>query len=717
MAARGQDEKVEIPRQVSQVRARLLETFTGLIDDADIGHFKENDARSYEQRFLSRSLAALAVRRLAKCSTADAAAYVTDGISDHGLDAIAPLPENGSVYLVQAKWSDKGTATFDLDAAKALIDGLNRIDNELYEQFNLRAATLAQKARPLLNNGTVKLVVALMGTQGPQPPAQQVLDNAVQELNKYGARYDVTVLLCADFFHQVRDDLKPSPIDLEIELKDWYPLNDKAFHGTVSAEQVAAWHETHGSLLFEQNVRAPLGVTATNREIGRTLTEDPLKFWHLNNGITLTCSKIDGPIYGSAKVPRNYPVRLPVKQVSIVNGAQTVRAVAEAMHLDGETAANASISIKVIETGGDKDFAVRVSQAANRQNAIEQRDRVVLDPVHEAVKLNVRAELRKLYVVKRGEPAPAPETGFTLDELALAFACMHPDTDHCARVAASTENLWEQGVQGSYAALFATEPTPQRAWHSVQSLRATRSEVYEYSRDATGRAAAVAEHGSFLATHIVSQYLGTTNIDDPDSDFSWESEVLEKIPALVPDVLNRLLAAIDIAGDRPQVKAAFQDPQRCRELAETVLAGLRDTPGPLAKPRKSRRQNTVPFLVDRRVLKDGTPLEYYGGTAPERAALEGWLVEDERRRRASWVNDRVRPILWEYDKEQYSPSGLVTRMWKLAKWASSSVANQGTLRWYPDGGEVNLWGLALRIREEGADSDQEDDGVGTRGTG
>ncbi|MFJ6660912.1 AIPR family protein [Streptomyces sp. NPDC091377] len=69
---------------------------------------------------------------------------------------------------------------------------------------------------------------------------------------------------------------------------------------------------------------------------------------------------------------------------SIVNGAQTVRAVARAMHDDGEAAANATLSIKVINTHEDRKFGVQVSQAANRQNAIEQRDHIALEPVHQA---------------------------------------------------------------------------------------------------------------------------------------------------------------------------------------------------------------------------------------------------------------------------------------------------------------------------------------------
>ncbi|MFD8550489.1 AIPR family protein [Streptomyces fradiae] len=695
MATLGAD----TPRQVTQVREQLHETFDGVIEDSDIAHFRGGN---YEQRFLSRALAALAVRRLAQCSVPEAARFVTDGIADQGLDAIAPLPESGQALLVQAKWSDRGTATFDVDAAKAMVDGLNRIENELYDQFNQRAADLALEARPFIVNKKATLVIALMGTAEPSPPAREVLDNALDEFNKHGARLSVDVLYAADFHDQIHADLRPEPIRLDVRLDDWYqqkgPL--EAYQGTISAESVAEWYETHGTGLFEQNLRAPLGPTVTNAEIGQTLTSDPTRFWHLNNGITMICDSLTAR-HDSAKSPQSRPTTLSVTGASIVNGAQTVRAVARAMHDDGEAAANAMLSIKVINTQQDRKFGVQVSQAANRQNAIEQRDHIALEPVHQAIKANLRAELRKQYVIKRGEPVAAPETGCSLDELALALACLHPDAEQAARAASSTENLWEQGPQGSHTLLFKREPSPQKVWRSVLTLRAARSAVHEMGGGQNPREAAVVEHGGFLVTHLVLQHLGATSIEDPD--FDWDSEVLEKIPALVPELVRRLThQLVTRYGPRPQIRTAFQTPTTCRELARQVLGDLADgvaVPPPPVKERKPRRPNTVPLLIDRRVIKEGAPLQYVALGEPERDALEKWLAEDERRRQATWVNHRTKPILWAYDEQRYSPSGLVSKMWADAEWDDRPVSNQGTARWFVTDGR-SLWDLAQRIHNE-----------------
>ncbi|MFD3748185.1 AIPR family protein [Nocardia sp. NPDC058633] len=711
--------EADTPRQVTQVREQLHETFDGVVDDSDIAHHKGN---GYEQRFLSRALAALAVRRLAKCSATEAASFVTDGIADQGLDAIAPLPDSGHVLLVQAKWSDQGSATFDVVAATKMVDGLNRIESELYQQFNERAATLAQEARPLLITGKTILVIALMGTVRPSPPALEVLQNALNEFNRHGARLSIEVLLAKDFHEQIHADLRPDPICLEVRLDDWYqqkgPL--EAYQGTVAAELVADWFEGHGTALFEHNLRAPLGTTVTNAAIGQTLTSTPTTFWHLNNGITMICDGLEVR-HDSAKSPQSRPTTLTVRGASVVNGGQTVRAVARAMHDDGETAANATLSIKIINTKGDKQFGIDVSQAANRQNAIEQRDHIALEPVHQAIKANLRAELRKHYVIKRGDQPPAPETGCSLDELALALACLHPDAEQAARASSSMENLWELGPKGSHTVLFHREPSPQKVWRSVLTLRAARSAVYEagseLSSELSGREAAVAEHGGSLITHLLFQHLGGASIDDPD--FDWDSEVLEKIPALVPELVRRLAYQIELTSPRREVRVMFKSATDCQDLAFQVLEQVADgiiIPEPTAKLRKPRRRNTVPLLVDRRVIKEGTLLWYKGQTEPERRALEDWLIEDERRRQATWVNHRTKSILWAYDGQQYSPSGLVSKMWWDAGWDDRPVANQGTTRWHLADGHT-LWGLAQRIhREDGEEIDDQEAEALTQGS-
>jgi hypothetical protein len=70
---------------VRQIRAALDKTFRKLMDVSDLAE-KPHDER--ENAFLSRSLAALGLAHLANISPEDAAAAVTDGYGDNGVDAV-----------------------------------------------------------------------------------------------------------------------------------------------------------------------------------------------------------------------------------------------------------------------------------------------------------------------------------------------------------------------------------------------------------------------------------------------------------------------------------------------------------------------------------------------------------------------------------------------------------------------------------------------------
>ncbi|WP_181359200.1 hypothetical protein [Streptomyces sporangiiformans] len=114
------------------------------------------------------------------------------------------------------------------------------------------------------------------------------------------------------------------------------------------------------------------------------------------------------------------------------------------------------------------------------------------------------------------------------------------------------------------------------------------------------------------------------------------------------------------------------------------------------------------MLIDRAVLAEGAPLTLTTGYPLEAEALREWLAEDEKRARASWKPHRSKPILWAADGKQYSPSGLISHMWELARWEKRPVANQGTARWATASGET-LADLAWRVLDE---LDEPDDGPG-----
>ncbi|BDM71688.1 hypothetical protein HEK616_51750 [Streptomyces nigrescens] len=707
----------EVTLQVRQVRQALKSVYleSGLIDGSDLAGKTGEDL---EKRMLSRALTAQAVRIVTGFSPQEAALTVIDGIADKGIDAIAVVDgPDPHVYLVQAKWSKDGKAKGERETVWELLAGLRLIDDEDFAAFNPRGRQLAEYAKAVMAKGPTKItqVAVLMRADEVSEGFRHALVDGEKEFNRHGKVLDHRIILGPEVWDSVRKDLAPNPVELTADLFPWFTISlpYESYQGVIEAEQVARWME-HGANLFNLNIRNPLGRTPINNELISTLTEEPASFWYYNNGVTVLCESVER-VHQAIRNPQARPITLILHNASVVNGAQTVRSVAEAVAAD-EAAADAQVGIRIIVTGKAEEFAKRTTQATNRQNRVEARDFIALDPVQAAILEDMRAELGLEYSVRRSELDPTEDTGCSVVEAACALACAHPDTQYAARMATTLDVLWERGSQGIYDVLFRPQPSAYLLWNSVQILREVRRTLHAVRSGYEGRGAALTEHGLYLLTHLVFRRLDTESIDEPDPKQEWATAAVQQVPALVKELLPAVAGAIDeLYGERSQIRAVCADIARCREVAGRVLRAAAESES-LSTPdkyrrvpaqRKPRRPNAVHVLVDKRVLDEGAPLVLTTAYPLEAEALKDWLAQDEKRGRASWTNHRTKPILWATDGKQYSPSGLITRMWELAEWEKRPVANQGTARWVTETGE-SLADLAWRVLEELEEPDEDE---------
>jgi hypothetical protein len=693
--------------QVRQTEAALRSVYinTGLLNLQDLEGRPEEERAP---RALSRALAAQAVRIVTGWTAQDSALTVIDGVADQGIDAIAVVEKpNPHVYLIQAKWSKTGHAGADRSAVMELLQGLRLIDDEDFSPFNLRGRILAEQAKNVMSQGPVPVtqVVVLMRAEEVPFGFLDAIHGGEREFNRHGNVLDSRVILAPEVWSSVREDMSPRPVELEAELFPWFPVSTPylSYQGVVEAEQVARWVE-HDTNLFHLNIRNPLGRTPINNEMIETLAGEPAHFWYFNNGVTILCESVDA-VPQSIRSPQTRPIKLTLHNASVVNGAQTVRSVAEAVTAD-EDAASAQVGVRIIVTGKAVEFAKRATQATNRQNRVEARDFIALDPVQAAILEDMRAELGLDYSVRRGELEPEPDTGCSVVEAACALACAHPDSQYAARIATTLDVLWERGLQGIYDVLFRPRPGVYALWNSVLILRQVRRVLHELRPQYTGRGAALIDHGLYLLAHLVFRRLDTDAIDEPDSKLEWAAQAVKQVKGLLEILLPSAVVAIDdLFTDRAQIRAVCSDVTRCRQITEHVLNSDGTSYPPSRDkyrrlpPGRTRRPNAVSVLVDRAVLPEGEALTLVTSTPNEVEAMREWLAEDPKRSRASWVPHRGKPILWTADGKSYSPSGLISHMWKLAGWENRPVANQGTARWAVSSGET-LAELAWRALRE-----------------
>ncbi len=123
--------------------------------------------------------------------------------------------------------------------------------------------------------------------------------------------------------------------------------------------------------IFDLNIRGFLGSdNQINKQIYRSaVSEQNSRFWCLNNGITMTCSRFE--LRRLAETPK-----VGAKNLCIVNGAQTCGAIFQAINdfsLEWSRFKDLAVSFRLYETL-DPQFVEDIAISSNSQNRVNSRD-------------------------------------------------------------------------------------------------------------------------------------------------------------------------------------------------------------------------------------------------------------------------------------------------------------------------------------------------------
>ena len=387
-------------------KALFAEHFRDYVEDSLQESFDElyDVARSkHMARYLAERILAPRNPALLPSVEEDIAACVVDGKGDQGVDFICR--EGGAVLIVQAKYSGGGKKSAkrrpeepaDFDSFRNVLSRLRNFRTlEMSEPLREVAAEIDwERDRFQLYYITLRQLSANQASIAewnvtPMPDLPDLLDRTELQL------LDETRLN-----QELRDTLllntsEPSIVELMFTENDdsppWTRLGTEdgrgCYVGRISGAQLAGLFTQHKSSLFTLNIRNYIGDTATNKAIRRTAMERPDEFFFFNNGIsalaeTVEISKTDKRI-------------LRCKNLSIVNGAQTVRSLHKAHALDKNTAREAQVLIRLTETTSKKstseqEFLDSVTKYNNTQNAIRISDFRSNDKIQHDIKARFNA--------------------------------------------------------------------------------------------------------------------------------------------------------------------------------------------------------------------------------------------------------------------------------------------------------------------------------------
>ena len=403
----------------------------------------------------------------------DLAACVVDGKGDQGVDLISRA--GGVVLIIQAKYSGGGRK-----AAKRQSESPADFDsfrNVLARLRNFRTLEMNEPLREAAaeidwdRDRFQLFYITLRRLSANQAEIAEWNVTPMSDLPDLLDRTELQLLDETKLNQELRDALsldtsEPWTADLMFTANEdsppWTRLGGDGsrgcYVGRVSGAQLAALFTHHHSGLFTLNIRNYIGDTATNKAIQKTALDMPGDFFFFNNGISALAESVE-PHTTDRRILR-------CKNLSIVNGAQTVRSLHKAQVLNKEAARDVQVLVRLTETASKKttaeqEFLDNLTKYNNTQNAIKISDFRSNDKIQHDLKARFGA-LPSLggrkYAYKNKRSGPGEQEAKRGSEISIGmeeftktlFAFLFGPDD----VYGGTGYVFDSGTDGGYAKLF-----------------------------------------------------------------------------------------------------------------------------------------------------------------------------------------------------------------------------------------------------------------------
>ncbi|MHA6848800.1 AIPR family protein [Ralstonia syzygii] len=545
---------------------------------------------SRRSNFLSKAIAAFVLHEDAGATLDEAVAASIDGGLDHGIDSVL-VSTDQTIWLVQSKYKDSGTGEPELGDVAKFRDGVTDLLQGRWDRFN-NALQIRQAAiTNALNSGVcrIKVVLAYSGTavSDDRRDIFADLERAFNGTNPGFLRCHAYGLTTLHDLHL--DGISAQPIETEIELKDFGHTQEpyRAFYGRMDARRLAELWAAHKEHLVDRNIRRFKGATTVNAGLSETLRQEAQHFFYFNNGVTFLCDSITEQ---HPRDPNRQTGRFRVRGLSIINGAQTVGAIAREPLTHYDTHLAIVMATFVCLENAPDGFGDRVTQSRNRQNAVDLEDFAALDE-RQAMWQQTLQMAGITYLVKQGEDdPPLSPICFSARELAPLLACTVTTNDwQDYVVAAKVDRKKLFGREGlvsatdplrqSYERLFADSLTARQMWRTVQIGRVVVEKVRARAAgesDPVGLPAGslpareILNHGVWLVLHVIFIRLQLQN----GPALALTQDDMTVISREVDLACDRLVSVIQGVQWNKQARSVFENKTDCRTVKGRLMAAL-----------------------------------------------------------------------------------------------------------------------------------------------
>ncbi len=515
----------------------------------------------HEKNRLSRSLAAFAIANLANITPAQAAHSIINGENDNGIDAVYFDRIQNLLWLVQAK---AGNAP-NMKENKPFRDGIKDLVHRKFQKFNTGFSRLQQDVEDALDKNGVTIVgcnIYLDGSLGSH--VVNDLNELKHELNTIVPRFEWQDLNIEKIYGWLTAKQAIASVNVELTLENWHCLKQprRAFYGLVNASELAILYNQYNKSLFENNIRYYLGTADVNLAIADTVKEQPSELFFLNNGLTITCTKVN--------LPSGYKqesTRLTLEGFSVVNGAQTVGSIASVFNVNGSISSDAKLLVTIIELGTKSDkIGLEITKARNTQNDVRDIYFAALDPNQE----RLRQECMVSNIVYQYRPSADNHDAITIEKAAIALACFSGKTEIIVAAKKDISQLYKD----YYLELFSNDISGIILCRYVRIFEYL-DQIFENSRKAETetRRKNFYQHGRFFILDILSRRYKSL-INKPEANLSTHDMAEFSRIAIELAELIYTLAESQFSSDEKGYLAIFRNLTDVVPLTSAVMQEL-----------------------------------------------------------------------------------------------------------------------------------------------
>ncbi|WP_368899648.1 AIPR family protein [Morganella morganii] len=467
------------------------------------------DQKDYDVKMTSRSIAAFCISQLGKADDQQSGESVCDSSLDGGIDAIFVNHSEKIVVAVQSKFNQSGANTWSKDDFLSFKSAIEHLLSGNFDRFD---EVLQKKEKDLIaalddSEYQFKFAMIHTGKKGAADIILQDMQHWQKELNRDALMPDdmpeedwffqVHLISAEDIQQWLRDGGHQKVDLIGVELIQCGIIEEpqQAIYGTLTGDQLHEWYNQFGTKLFTKNIRNLLGKTDVNESIKQTVINEPHNFWFFNNGITLLVNEINPH---RRNIVRNADLKTyDFKDVSIINGAQTVSTIGTINNLTIEHLSQVKVLARFIKiNSADADsLSNDITIANNHQNRVTGRDFAAQHHEQRRLANEIAIEGCSYMLLRTGVSPIFSEKNIDMDEALSALACLSAQPHILATLKSNRGKFFENLNGNLYKAVFNPSISGLLLINSVTAYREIEKTIADLMKSISSR------KGKNLITH------------------------------------------------------------------------------------------------------------------------------------------------------------------------------------------------------------------------